>query len=121
MEKNPRCLHCGKPLRSGRTDKKFCNDGCRNAYHNAEKTAENDEIKKIKNALKNNRRILKHLLGDKTSETVSREELLKQGFEFEYHTHFITSHYQQNEYTFCYNFGYRLLDKYKYKIIKSFK
>jgi len=28
------CRHCSKPVK-GRTDKKFCSDGCRNAYNNA--------------------------------------------------------------------------------------
>lgn len=122
MEENVSgCLQCGKPLKSGRTDKKFCNDGCRNAYHNAEKAAENEEIKKVENALRNNRRILRHLLGDKPSETITREGLLKQGFEFDYHTHFVISHYQHNQYTFCYNYGYRPLKEGGYKIIRSFK
>jgi lipocalin len=115
------CLQCGKPLKSGRIDKKFCNEGCRNAYHNAQKIADNTEIKNINQALKDNRKILKKILGDKPSETVSHEALLKSGFEFEYHTHYVMSHFQNNEYTFCYNYGYRLLENNKYKVIKSFK
>ena len=27
------CLSCSKPVK-GRTDKKFCDDYCRNSYHN---------------------------------------------------------------------------------------
>ena len=33
----PSCENCGKPL-FGRTDKRFCNDGCRNVF-NRKKTA----------------------------------------------------------------------------------
>jgi len=117
----PTCLQCGKSLRSGRIDKKFCNDGCRNSYHNAQKLAEHTEMSKISQALKNNRKILKEILGDKLSETVSHEVLLKSGFEFGYHTHYVTTHFKNNIYTFCYNYGYRLLENNKYKVIKSFK
>jgi hypothetical protein len=115
------CLQCGKALKSGRIDKKFCNEGCRNSYHNAQKLAENTEIKKINQALKDNRKILKKILGGKASETVSHEDLLKRGFEFEYHTHYVNSHFQNNKYTFCYNYGYRHLENNKYKVVKSFK
>jgi hypothetical protein len=115
------CLQCGKPLRSGRSDKKFCNEGCRNLYHNMEKMGENEEIKKINQALKDNRRILKKILGNKTAETITHEQLLKEGFELDYHTHFVITIHQKNEYTFCYNYGYRRLEDVKYKVIKSFK
>ena len=115
------CLQCSKPLKSGRIDKKFCNEGCRNSYHNAQKLAENTEIKKINQALKDNRKILKEILSDKLSETVGHEDLLKRGFEFEYHTHYVNSHFQNNKYTFCYNYGYRPLENNKYKVVKSFK
>ena len=117
----PSCLQCGKELKSGRVDKKFCNEGCRNAYHNAQKIADNAEIRKINQALKGNRKILKKILGDKSSEMVTHEALLKKGFEFGYHTHYVTSHFQNNKYTFCYNYGYRLLENEKYKVVKSFK
>jgi hypothetical protein len=120
-EQEVSCLQCGNALKSGRIDKKFCNEGYRNAYHNAQKIAENSEIKKINQALKDNRKILKKILGDKSSETVSHEALLKGGFEFEYHTHYVTSHFQNNKYTFCYNYGYRPLENNKYKVVRSFK
>jgi hypothetical protein len=115
------CLQCGKQLKSGRIDKKFCNEGCRNQYHNAQKKAENDETTKINMVLRHNRKILKEILADKPSEIVNHEVLLKKGFEFEYLTHYVTSHFQNNKYTFCYNYGYRPVEKNKYKVIKSFK
>ena len=30
----PRCLECGKSLGYGRSDRKYCSDGCRNSHHN---------------------------------------------------------------------------------------
>ena len=120
-EKESSCLQCGKELKSGRIDKKFCNEGCRNQYHNAQKIAEHEEIKNINGIIKNNRKILKSFLGDNPTVTVAHEALLKKGFEFDYLTHYVNSHYQSNKYTFCYNYGYRLLEKNKYKVVKSFK
>jgi len=121
MAEQGECLQCGKTLKSGRIDKKFCNEGCRNQYHNAEKIVEHAEIKKINHVLRNNRKILKAILGDKPSEIVSHEFLLKKGFEFGYLTHYITTRIQSNEYIFIYNYGYRLVEENKYKVIKSFK
>ena len=115
------CLYCDKELKSGRIDKKFCDDGCRNQYHNEQKIAEHAEIKMINNILKNNRKILKALVNDKSSVLVNHDALLRKGFEFDYHTHFVITKTQKNNYTFCYNYGYYEIEKDKYKIVKSFK
>ena len=120
-EKESICLYCDKALNSGRSDKKFCNEGCRNQYHNEQKISDNKETKKVNAILKSNRKILKDLLNDASFITVDREALLKKGFEFDYHTHYVNSHFQNNKYTFCYNYGYRPLEKNKYKVVKSFK
>lgn len=120
-EDKPACLWCDKELKSGRIDKKFCNEGCRNQYHNAQKIAEHEEIKKINSILKNNRKILKALLNDKPSVLVNHDALLKKGFEFDYLTHSVTSQFKKNKYVFCYNYGYHEYEKNKYKVVKSFK
>lgn len=116
-----KCLYCDKPLKSGRIDKKFCDDGCRNQYHNEQKIAEHAEIKMVNNILKNNRKILKALLGDNKFVNVSHNDLLKKGFEFDYLTHYVTSKTQNNKYVFNYNYGYYEYEKNKYKVVKSFK
>lgn len=115
------CLNCGKALKSGRTDKKFCDDGCRNQYHNEQKIAEHAELKKITGILKNNRKILKALLNDKPHVLVDHETLLKKGFEFDYLTHYVISKTQKNKYAFSYNYGYHEYESKKYKVVKSFK
>ncbi len=120
-EQTNECLQCGKELKSGRIDKKFCNEGCRNQYHNEQKIAEHEEIKKINGILKNNRKILKGLLADKPFVLVSHELLLKKGFEFDYLTHSVTSQVKRNKYIFCYNYGYHEYEKNKFKVVKSFK
>ena len=54
------CLDCHKPVK-GRTDKKFCDDYCRNNYNNALKSNTINLVRNINNALGKNRRILEAL------------------------------------------------------------
>jgi len=116
------CLSCKKPLVvRKRNDIKFCNEECRSNYFNALKMEENAEIKKIENALKSNRRILKSLLGKNPEVIVDQVTLLKMGFNFDYHTHHVISKSQGNEFIFSFNYGYRVMGNNQYKIVKSFK
>jgi hypothetical protein len=115
------CLECGKRISRGRPDKKFCDEGCKNLYYNKEKIKEHQEIKKVDLILKRNRRILKRLFNPKKPEfLLDREILLKQGFEFDFHTHLVTTKINRHEFIFCYDYGYRETEKNKYRIIKSF-
>lgn len=57
MTNNRICLTCEKPIRKGRADRKFCDEGCKNEYHNNQKIHERQEILKVEKALKNSRRI----------------------------------------------------------------
>jgi hypothetical protein len=118
---NRQCLNCQEPIKQGRTDRKFCSEGCKNEYHNNQKAESRAEIIRIEKALKNNLRILKKVLGTKQEEIISKETLLKMGFEFDYHTHHFFSSYQKNEYIFCYNYGYRKVEGERLKVVKSFK
>jgi hypothetical protein len=116
------CLYCQKPIKSGRSDKKFCDSGCKDAYYNAIKTDEHKQISKIDIILKRNRRVLKKVFNPKKEDLlIKREVLLKSGFEFDYHTHLITTRFKSNEYIFCYDYGYREVEKDKFKVIRSFK
>lgn len=115
------CLNCEKAIKKGRTDRKFCDEGCKNEYHNKQKNIDRQEILRIEIALTNNRRILKKVLGIKSEEIIHKETLLKMGFEFTYHTHHVTSTIKRNEYIFCYNYGYWKMSDEKMKVVKSFK
>ena len=54
MKKNQTfCLQCGLPL-VGRADKKYCDDGCRNAYHNARMMDANRICRPYHRSLKQN-------------------------------------------------------------------
>jgi len=55
------CMACGKPIK-GRSDKKFCDDYCRNSYNNDLKSDSNNYVRNINNGLRKNRRILKESL-----------------------------------------------------------
>jgi hypothetical protein len=112
------CLTCDKPLK-GRSDKKFCNDHCRNSYNNQLKGISNNDIRNINNTLSKNRRILENLLPE-TEESVkaSKEKLQRLGFNFKYISH----SYQDkngNTYLYCYDYGYLPLENEWYLIVKQ--
>jgi hypothetical protein len=115
------CIQCNKPIKGGRADRKFCGEACRNEYHNAGKIREHAEIKKITLALRQNRRILKGLLGNQPEVFVPREALLQKGFDFTYHTHAVVSKAKGNQYRFCFNYGYWDSGDGRCKVVKSFR
>jgi hypothetical protein len=78
------------------------------------------ELQRIELILKKNRRILKKMFGKKDSDGMKREKLLKEGFDFDYHTHHVISKIKKNEFIFCYDFGFCALAAGTYKIVKTF-
>ena len=118
-EINPRiCLNCNKPLR-GRSDKKFCDDYCRNNYNNQLKSHSINLVRNINNALGKNRRILDNLFisGEEMAKT-TRNKLLQKGFQFKYITHTYTNK-KGNTYFFCYDIGYLPLESDWYLLVKQ--
>ena len=114
---NSYCLYCNKPLR-GRSDKKYCNDDCRNAYFNDQKKIDHKVHRSIDLAVKKNRRILKEILGERKTRSVTEKHLLQKGFNFKFHTHhFITRN--DDEYLFCYDYGFLERDDNTYMIVKE--
>jgi hypothetical protein len=111
------CLFCKKPVK-GRSDKKFCDDYCRAAYNNELKSAANNNIRNVNNALSKNRRILESLLPEgETKKSVNQDKLIEKGFQFKYHTEQLT-YKNGNTYIFCYEYGYRPVDNNWYIIVK---
>src|SRR5436190_21516710 len=94
------CLSCNKPVK-GRTDKKFCDDYCRNNYNNLLKADSSNLVRNINNALGKNRRIMDSLLvsGEEMAKT-TKDKLLQKGFLFKYITHIYTNK-KGNTYFFC--------------------
>jgi len=112
------CLNCGKPLK-GRSDKKFCDDSCRNNYNNQLKSIVNNQMRNVNNVLGKNRRILESLLPE-TEETgkASKEKLLRLGFQFKYITHLYTTKTGKTYY-YCYDYGYLPLENDWYLIVRK--
>lgn len=111
------CLSCNKLLK-GRSDKKFCDDYCRNNFNNALKSGSNSIIRNINNALAKNRRILENTLSEGQELTkVHRDKLLHAGFQFKYSTHTYTNK-KGNMYHFVYDYGYLPLESDWFLIVK---
>jgi predicted nucleic acid-binding Zn ribbon protein len=113
------CLACGKTLK-GRSDKKFCDDYCRNNYNNQQKSKGNYSayVRSVNNTLLKNRKILESLL-PATEETAkaNKDKLQRLGFNFKYFTHNYTTK-TGKMYSYCYDYGYLPLDNDWYLIVK---
>jgi predicted nucleic acid-binding Zn ribbon protein len=104
-----RCTACGKPIR-GRSDKKFCDDYCRNTYNNSVNSDTTALMRNINNTLRRNRRILFDLLP--TGEEMvkfPRAKLNELGFNFRHFTHLYTTR-KGGVYHYCYEYGYLHLE-----------
>jgi hypothetical protein len=83
--KNRICKTCGDKLK-GRSDKIFCDDRCRNQFHNEQRKTPplGEYARSIQRSLLRNRRILHDLLSGRNRCYVNRDTLLRLGFSFEY-------------------------------------
>ena len=110
------CLECGEKI-IGREDKKFCSDGCRNAYNNKINKDSTNLMRNINNKLRKNYRILSELNPDGKAKTF-RTKLLGKGFDFE----FFTSIYQTktgNTYYFLYDQGYMAIENDGFVLVRK--
>lgn len=111
------CILCNKKVR-GRTDKKFCDDLCRNNYNNRLKATDNNLVRNINNALGKNRRILESLFSkEEKLIRIRADKLIHNGFHFEYFTH-QSFNKKGNRYFFCYDYGYLPMNNGWYLIVK---
>ncbi|WP_124640571.1 MULTISPECIES: hypothetical protein [Amniculibacterium] len=102
------CLECGE-LIIGRSDKKFCNDSCRNSYNNKLNSDHTNLMRSIHNKLRNNYRILSSINFVDGKHKTTMGKLRTLGFNFEFITH-IKTYKNGAEYRFLYDIGYRYLD-----------
>lgn len=110
------CLECGEKL-VGREDKKFCSDGCRNAYNNKMNKDSTNLMRNVNNKLRKNYRILSELNPEGKSKT-SRTKLISKGFDFEYFTSIYTTK-AGNVYYFLYDQGYMVIENESYVLVKK--
>lgn len=114
MEKT--CLECSEKI-VGREDKKFCSDGCRNAYNNKINKDSTNYMRNINNKLRKNYRILTELNLDGKTKT-TRTKLLSKGFDFEFFTNVLNTK-TGNLYYFVYDQGYMALENDYYILVKK--
>ncbi len=114
MSKN--CLECNEKI-VGREDKKFCSDGCRNAYNNKINKDSTNYMRNVNNKLRKNYRILAEANPEGKAK-ISRTKLLSKGFDFEFFTSILSTS-TGNTYYFVYDQGYRLLDNDYYLLVKK--
>ncbi|MDD3877929.1 MAG: hypothetical protein PHT69_15005 [Bacteroidales bacterium] len=116
--KKKKCLHCGEEI-TGRADKKFCDDQCRNSFNNKLNSDNINIVRNINNILRKNRRILESMNpAGKTK--VKKDKLLTKGFDLKYHTHtYLTK--ENAVYYFCYDQGFLELDKEWFLLVKNEK
>jgi len=112
------CQYCNKVIK-GRSDKKFCNDYCRNYFNNKLNCANNNNIRTINNYLGKNRRILnEELLPKEQMNKIKKSKLLEKGFNFKFFTN-TKKNKQGSIYYFCYDVGYFLLDEHWLVVIRE--
>lgn len=109
------CIYCGNTLK-GRIDKRFCDNQCRNAWHNSNPNRSEAFVKGVNKILRKNRSILR-FVSPEGKTTVRKDFLFDLGFNFNY----ITNIYQtknKNVYHFCYDYSYLKLEDEKVLIVK---
>ncbi|OBW41212.1 hypothetical protein AB670_02434 [Chryseobacterium sp. MOF25P] len=110
------CIECGEKI-IGRSDKKFCNDSCRNAYNNNQNKDSSNLMRNVNNKLRKNYRILSEInIEGKTK--IAKSKLDGLGFDFNYLTN-IKVYKNGSEYKFVYDQGYKILEEDYVLIVKN--
>ncbi|WP_209390459.1 MULTISPECIES: DUF2116 family Zn-ribbon domain-containing protein [unclassified Chryseobacterium] len=110
------CLECGEKI-LGRSDKKFCDDNCRNAFNNKQNKDSTNLMRNVNNKLRRNYRILSEINTEgKTKFPKSKLDGL--GFDFNYFTN-IKIYKNGSEYKFIYDQGYKILEDDFVLIVKN--
>lgn len=102
------CLECGEKI-FGRSDKKFCSDGCRNAYNNKQNSDASRIMRNINNQLRKNYRILTENSFTEGKAKTTKSKLTAAGFDFTYFTS-LKVYKNGAEYFFVYDIGYKYLE-----------
>jgi len=109
------CLECGEKI-IGRSDKKFCDDYCRNAYNNQINKDSKNLIRNTNNKLRKNWRILEQLNPEQKTKT-TKLKLVNLGFDFNLFTSIYVTK-AGTTYYFVYNQGYLPLESDYYALVK---
>ena len=95
------CLECNRVLK-GRSDKKFCDQKCKNTHYNEyRRTRQPLRFKQINQILVHNRNILKTMFEKFPLKNISNDQLSREGFLFSYYTN------SSPDTFYCYDYGFR--------------
>lgn len=114
------CLNCEKVI-TGRSDKKYCGDVCKNEHHNQNKSDFAYIEKRVKKKLKSNRDILKEILGKQTSCIVTMDFLVGKGYEIGFLTHYKDVGAKETRYYYVFDYGFCEEDDGRLKVVKAFE
>lgn len=109
------CLYCNREL-TGRSDKRFCDDGCRNNYNYQRNKRNNDVINKTNKSLLYNRNILKSIVKH-GKRIVKKQLLVEKQFDFDVITG-IRKTSKLYEYNLLYDYAYRCINEDDVLIVK---
>jgi len=115
QENNRVCVTCGDPI-TGRSDKRFCSDYCRNSMHNQLNRDSSNYIRKVNNILRRNRRILARFNPNGKAKVLGTT-LMEEGFNFAYYTNIYETR-KGARYHFCYDQGYLKLEDGYYALVE---
>ena len=107
VAKERQCSFCGKAI-SGRLDKKFCDDNCRNNYHYVRNKDANLLIKAINHTLLKNRSVLAMLCCN-AKNIVERQKMEENGFDFNCFTALYKTR-KGDDYRLVYDYAYKIID-----------
>ncbi|ERM82202.1 hypothetical protein P872_07285 [Rhodonellum psychrophilum GCM71 = DSM 17998] len=114
------CLNCNKIIR-GRSDKKYCDDYCRNTFNNLKKFDENSSKGVYLRQLNINWKILDNILEDGVETVrIPKDRLLRQGYDFKFRTHEFTNS-QSKKYIYCFDYGYLELEEDWVLVVRDLK
>lgn len=104
IAENKKCLFCGRDI-NGRSDKKYCDDICRNNYNYQRNRNDNTIIRETNRSLLHNRKIL-DLLCENEKNIVKRQLLVDSGFDFSFMTGIYKTK-RNREYVLVYDYAYK--------------
>ena len=112
------CQHCQKTIK-GRTDKKFCDDYCRNIFNNQLKSTTNNLVRNTNNILGKNRRIIESYFEEEIYYIkIKKEILINNGFLFSYNTK--SKKLVKGSYVYyCYDYAFFPISEEYYILIKE--
>ncbi len=99
------CCFCKEEIK-GRSDKKFCDDGCRSSYHHQINGNVIKQVQKTHYILRKNRRIISHFYYLNKA-PIYLNDLVAEGFESTYHTRIIAPNTGIIQFV-CYDFAYQI-------------